>query len=404
MNLRAFVRFHLFKTLIVLVVIQVIIILIVQNFNHRPLAVRDVASVTEGKRIKMTPIVNDSDKDTEDKLSIGQLSKPFHGKAEQAGNVVYYTPDDGYIGPDSLTYTASDGRKASKSAVIRIQVNKNMEPMANRDIAQAYCGGSALVDVLGNDTDPEFDSLFIKEFSQPLHGRLTLEGNRFIYTTACSRAVPDSFSYTVSDGMNKSNRAFVVIDVKPNSDPCYPWLSCDVGDAAIPGSSTSANGKFIMTASGSDIWNNADGFRYAYQYVDGDCEMYTRIESLEGTHEWTKAGIMIRESLRGNARTAYVCVTTRNGATYHRRSGTSYAMEGGNSNQEIKAPYWVKLTRKGDSLSFDLSPDGRNWSNLGAFDVSMPDRLYIGFAVTSHDNGSIAKAVFTNYHLTGAHR
>ena len=394
-------RFHLLKVLLILVVIQIAIVAVIQNFNHRPVAQPDNISMIEGRSVIITPLSNDFDKDKEDEVVLLNVSTPAHGLVKQKGNLINYTPDNGFTGIDSFTYTISDGRKESKSACITIQVNKNLKPLANRDMAEVYCEGSIIIDVLKNDNDREGDSIFIKGYSQPLHGRLHIVDNKFVYSSNTSSALADSFLYVINDGKSNSDSVAVFIVIKSKNHPCYPWLSCDVGDAAKPGNFSCVNKTLVIKASGSDIWNNNDGFRYAYQYVDGDCEMYTKVESLEGTHEWAKAGIMVRESLSGGSRTAYVCVSNRNGATFHQRTRTNESMEGGNQTPDIKAPYWVKLTRKGNTFNYYGSANGSKWKTLGIIDVPMVRNVYIGFALTSHNNNEISKAVFSNYRLTG---
>jgi hypothetical protein len=401
MDLREFMRFHLFKALLIFVIIQVVIVAIIQNFNHRPQAVPDQASIIEGRTAKITPLSNDFDKDQEDKLVLMNVSNPKHGSVKKKDNLLFYTPDNGFTETDSFTYTISDGRKESKSSSITIHVNKNLEPVANHDVAEIYCGNYAIIDVLKNDHDREGDSIFIKGFSQPIHGFLKFVENKFIYSSKATSAMSDSFLYIINDGKNNSDSATVIITIKSKNHPCYPWLSCDVGDAAKPGSFSCVKNTFIIEASGSDIWNNADGFRFVYQYVTGDCEMYTKVESLEGTNEWAKAGIMIRESLNGGSKTAFVCVTTRNGATHHQRQSNNDSMEGGNRNNDIKTPYWTKLIRKGNTFNYYISADGNKWDTLGTIDVPMNRNVYVGFAVTSHNNNEISKAVFSNYRLTG---
>ena len=401
MTLREFVRFHLLKALLIFIVIQLAVIAFVQNYDHRPVAEADQVSVPSGHNVKIAPLDNDKDKDETDELSLKQVNSPEHGVTEQRQNILYYTPNKGFTGKDSLTYTISDGKKESKPAYIVIQVDQNLPPIAKNDTVEAYSGRSAVFDVLRNDTDREQDSIFIREFTQPIYGKLQLTGNSLAYTADHSAHGADSFMYSVSDGFTVSEQAKVLINIKPETDPCYPWLSSDIGDAAIPGSFTCANNTFTIKASGSDIWNNFDGFHYAYQYVSGDCEMYTKVESLEGTHEWTKAGVMARETLNGGSKMAFVCVTTGNGVTSHQRTTAGGGAEGGDRDPDKKAPYWVKLVRKGDTFSYYVAPDGKSWKKMDEADVPMTKNIYIGFAVTNHDNSNIGTGVFSNFHLTG---
>lgn len=401
MDFREFKRLYLLKALLAFVVLQVIIIAIVQNYNHKPVSLPDQGNVVEEKTIKITPLANDTDKDNEDKLSVTQFSKPLHGTVVQKGNILYYTPETDFTGKDSLTYISTDGHKKSKSTSIVIMVNKNLAPLAIRDVTKSYNEGSILINVLSNDTDREGDSIFIKEFSQPLYGKTKIYGNQFVYTISDMSAASDSFQYTISDGKSISESAYVKINIKSKNNPCYPWLSGDMGDALLPGSFTCSGNKFVIEGSGSDIWNNSDGFHYAYQNIKGDCEISVKVESLEGNNEWTKAGVMVRESLSGDSKTAFACVTTRNGITYHQRIDTNAQMEGGNRNPDIKAPYWVKLVRKGNLFNYYFSEDGKNWNNLGSREFPMNPELYIGLAVTSHNNSEKGKGVFSNLKMTG---
>jgi hypothetical protein len=402
MDLREFMRFHLLKTLLALVAIQIIIIAIVQNYNHRPLAQRDVASLIENRNLKITPLSNDSDKDETDELSVKQVNKPLHGTVTQKGNLVYYTPDKDFVGADSLTYTISDKRKESKPSYIAIQVNKNLEPLAEPDVAELYSGGFCIIDVLKNDHDRENDTLKVVDFTQPANGKVTLVNNQFAFEAKSVTNVVDSFFYTVSDGKNQSLKTRVKITIKGKNDPCYPWLSSNVGDAAQPGSLLPVNKSFVIMAAGSDIWGNADGFYYTYQLVTGDCEIFAKVESLEATNEWAKAGVMIRQSLNAGSPVAFVFVSTRNGVNTHHRLLPNDPMESGNSNnRDGKAPYWVKLIRKGNVFSYYNSADGVNWKSLGQSEVKMAPDAYIGFAVCSHNNGELGKAIFSNYKMVG---
>jgi regulation of enolase protein 1 (concanavalin A-like superfamily) len=394
-------RFHLLKALLALVVVQIAVVAIIQNFHHRPQAMHDLVSVVEGRRVKISPLLNDINRDEKDELAILHISKPLHGLVEQKENILYYSPDSDFIGTDSLSYTITNGHKESKSCFIAIQVNKNLKPIANNDNAEVYFEGSIIINVLKNDHDREGDSIFIRGFSQPVHGKLNMLGDRLFYSAGNTSNQTDSFKYVINDGKSNSDSAIVRIAIKSKNDPCYPWISSDIGDVVKPGNFSGINNTFIIEASGSDIWTNSDGFHYAYQYINGDCEMYAKVESFESNHEWAKAGIMVRESLTGGSRNAFGCVTNKNGVTYQQRVITNESSDGGNAIPNVKAPYWLKLTRKGNSFNYYASADGQNWKNLGAAEVNMSSKVYIGFAVTSHNNSEISKAVFSNYHLLG---
>lgn len=399
MTIREFLRFHLMKVLLVLVALQIIVIIIIQNFNHRPKAVRDGANVIEERTVKITPVSNDTDKDDHEELSILDVLSPLNGKVEQIKNLLFYTPNTGFTGVDSFAYTVTDGRKESREGYIVIHVNKNLEPIGNKDSVEVYIGGVISIDVLGNDEDRENDSIFIKDFTNPNNGEIKLSKGRFIYS-ASNTAQPDSFQYVLSDGKSNTGKIPVLINIKGKNDPCYPWLSMDIGNYSIPGSFRCINKTLVIEASGRDIWNEFDGFRYVFQFISGDCEIITKVDSLIGNHEWAKASIMVRESLSGGSKTAMVLVSNRNGATVHNRFTTNERMEGTDKHEEAKAPYWLKLVREGDLFHHYISENGKEWKKIESIQNPMPEKVYIGFGVTSHDNNETAKAVFSHFRLT----
>ena len=74
--------------------------------------------------------------------------------------------------------------------------------------------------VLGNDSDPDGDTLSAVKVTEPQHGTLSLNANgSFTYTPAAGYAGPDSFSYKATDGSADSGTATVTLTVKDTTPP-----------------------------------------------------------------------------------------------------------------------------------------------------------------------------------------
>ena len=86
-----------------------------------------------------------------------------------ANNTVTYTPAANYFGPDSFTYTISDGRGGTASATVSITVSPvNDAPVANDDSATTTQDTAGTVAVLANDSDPDSDPLTVTGASDAL--------------------------------------------------------------------------------------------------------------------------------------------------------------------------------------------------------------------------------------------
>jgi hypothetical protein len=179
------------------------------------------------------------------------------------------------------------------------------------------------------------------------------------------------------------------------------------GNPASVGSFVEAPaGTYTMTGSGADIWlvNNveADEFHYAYKTLTGAGSIQARVLSMDNTHDWAKAGVMIRESLNPDSAHAMMVVTPASGVSFQRRPST-----GGTSASDttggITAPYWVKIERSvsGNFTAYS-SADGSTWQPLGFSEpIAMGSNVYIGLAVTSHDAALTCQAVFSNVTTSG---
>ena len=386
--MREFFRYYFLKVLLVLVALQLVFFFWLEKRNHRPVAVSDQISVYEGHSVQLKPLRNDTDKDDSDELSIFDVSTPLKGSVEQNEDLVIYNAIKGFVGVDSFAYQATDGKKSSKPGYIKINVNENLPPMANNDEFMVYPGNEYPIPILGNDIDREGDSIIIKEITTPLYGEIIRRGNE-IYYKAGQGAVLDSFHYIIGDDFSASEKTSVKIEIKSKSSNLFPWLSADIGIPTIKGNSKISNGEIVLNGSGDDIWNNSDNFHFAYQILEGDCEIITRIKSMDNTNEWAKGGIMIRESLTGPSKNVYICLSKSNGSNFQYRIRSGESTASNNINEGIGEPYWFKLTRKGNLFTGYCSVDGKNWAEVGKTEMDMPNTAYAGLATTSHNNETL---------------
>jgi len=158
---------------------------------------------------------------------------------------------------------------------------------------------------------------------------------------------------------------------------------------------------FSVSSTGTDIWGNTDQFRFAYKSLNGNGSITAKVDSLTRSDAWSKAGVMIRETLDAGSKHVLCAMTPDNGASFAYRSTT-----GGVSDQAnvtgIAAPYWVRITRTGNAFKAERSADGKTWTQVGADqNITMAANAYIGLAVTSHNANAYSTAEFSNVATVG---
>jgi PKD repeat protein len=174
-----------------------------------------------------------------------------------------------------------------------------------------------------------------------------------------------------------------------------PWQDQDVGLVAAPGSAGESAGTFTVSGSGEDIWDAADAFGFAYQPWSGDGEIVARVAGIQNTAAWAKVGVMFRETREASSPNALIFITPYNGVGLQSR-----ALAGGNSTfthgPGLTAPSWIKLVRTGGTFAGYASSDGVMWNLVGTHSLSMKVTVYVGLAVTSHNNSTLNTATFTD--------
>ena len=170
-------------------------------------------------------------------------------------------------------------------------------------------------------------------------------------------------------------------------------------------------GVITMSAAGADIFAAADEFTYAYKLLNGNGSLTVRIDSVENTNVWAKAGVMIRDNLGADAKNAMAYVTPDGRVGWQFRQlpvGTSDSTR--SEPGAITLPHWVRLTREGNTITAAHSSDGIKWEPMveaanpaepSSLAIPMNTNIFIGLALTSHAAGVGCTAQFSSAATTG---
>ncbi|MCP4452344.1 MAG: discoidin domain-containing protein [Planctomycetes bacterium] len=175
------------------------------------------------------------------------------------------------------------------------------------------------------------------------------------------------------------------------------WMSGSHGPDT--GNATVGAGTFELTGGGPDIWGASDGGHFLLQETSGDGAIIARCTGVgTGVNAWTKGGVMVRNSLEADSAHAHVLMTGGSGGggiMQWRLSDGSGSNWPGETTPAVEVPKWLKLERVGDQLSGYFSDDGIEWTQTATTQtITMEDPIYVGFAVSSHENGELRTFTF----------
>ena len=244
----------LFLSTAIIVAAVIGIVYVLNQTNTPPQAKPVTVRLQEDTPTAISLVANDIDKDT---LSYRLLTNPSYGTLSGTGQALTYSPGANYIGPDSFTYTVSDGAADSNSATVSIVVTAvDDAPTANHQSTMTKVDRSASIALTGSDVDSETLSFVIA--AQPKHGTLafgsdfTLDG-KLVYTPKAGYTGSDSFAFKISDGTTDSTPATISVNVTPNHAPM----------AHLQAVTTAEDAPAIVTLEGSD----PDGDTVIYKVV-----------------------------------------------------------------------------------------------------------------------------------------
>ena len=179
-----------------------------------PQAVDDVETTRPGNPVTLDVISSDIDPNG-DSLTVVKISQPANGIAEDNGDgTVTYTPNEGFIGTDTFTYTVCDDNGNCDIAAVTVNI-ENEPPVAADDSERTPMNTPVEFSVLPNDSDPNDDPLTVTGVSrEPKNGRVEfLADGTAIYTPNRDFIGTDTFDYVIDDGNGATDIATVTITV-----------------------------------------------------------------------------------------------------------------------------------------------------------------------------------------------
>ncbi len=155
------------------------------------------------------------------------FSQPAHGTIVVSPPYYYYTPAKDYVGADSYSYTASDGRGGTSGVATGeiIVTDPAHRPLAQNDGPYVVPANTQVtLDVLANDGSPDGGTLRISSITKlPQHGQAAIvNGSSIVYQPQPGYVGQEVIYYAITDNhgvVSPYSTAAVYLYVQPANQP-----------------------------------------------------------------------------------------------------------------------------------------------------------------------------------------
>lgn len=185
-----------------------------------------------------------------DTLSYSIVSNPAHGTLSGTAPNVNYTPNSGYVGPDSFTFEATENGVVSNTATVSITVTAGPPPPVANSQSVSTNMNTAVAITLTGTPGTSGDTLTFAIATSPAHGSLSGTAPHVTYTPATGYVGPDSFTFNVTESNGATSASSGTVSVTVVRPP--PVASATTLSAATTAPAPGANDLVtIMVASAS---------------------------------------------------------------------------------------------------------------------------------------------------------
>ncbi|RKY22937.1 MAG: hypothetical protein DRP79_09980, partial [Planctomycetota bacterium] len=178
----------------------------------------------------------------------------------------------------------------------------------------------------------------------------------------------------------------------------------DIGRTGLDGGHEQLSpDSFEVWGCGNDIWHQSDAFYFLYAAMEGDASIEATVEWIGTVPDpWSKAGVMIRDSLQPGSAHSMMILSLNYGTRLQFRPFS------GMDSQDYPGPALrgkarFRLTRTGEEFSGEVDQGNGFEPFFNGLQFPMTSPVYVGLCVTSHadrDRG-LARARFTQVALSG---
>lgn len=321
------------------------------NSNSTPSAVDDVVDTDFESAVTGNLLDNDLNPDGET-LQAWVETGPTSGSIDLAQDGSYtYTPDPGFSGTDTFTYSVNDAEGNTSIATVTVNIGPapvNQAPVANDDAESTAFETEFSGNVLVNDSDPEGDQILAWVEEGPTSGSIQLgPDGAYIYTPDPGFSGTDTFTYSVTDTEGNCSIATVTIEVGPapvNEGPTA------VNDTATTGFETSVSGNVLTNDSDPEgdalqAWVETGPSNGSIEMSPDGNYVYTPIPGFSGTDSFTYSV----NDVYGNSTIATVTIEVGEPAV---------VVDDGPVAVDDAASGFVGTEITGDVITNDSDPDG----------------------------------------------
>ncbi len=197
------------------------------------------------------------------------------------------------------------------------------------------------------------------------------------------------------------------------------WYAGDVpGDRPIyfakPGATTVNGDSFTLTGSGffPQQFGRRHFFHLAHQLIAGDCTLVARVMLPADAQKGSLAGLMIIGQVADTwwerpvprihmTPLTALLASASNGIIFKYKKGARTKLDGPKPDGKPVNPVWLKLERRGQTLSGFRSADGKTWQPFGEQELKhLPEEAFVGLFTTSGAIDQQVTVTFEQVRLT----